>query len=427
MIKQLLSFLYCSALLLICTVQIFAQKAPLELADERQDGMTNVSPKQKELANLNNIQVSSDYYGPSFGQSVYAMHTMGDNIIAGGLFTYMGTREMNYIAYWNGSQWGPMDSGFNNAVIRFKEFNGSLFAIGFFNETGDGRPMHYVAQWTGTGWSELSADIPDYAYSLTYDGTNYYIGTESGVYKWDGNDLNQIASTNSYVDHMEYHNGTLYIAGPFTELNGISANYVAEWDGFAWGSMGSGLNDVVRAMTIYQGKLAIGGYFNSDSGFGPNRVATWNGSAWESIGDFPATSGGALTMSSRDNMLYVGGTIMGGNIMRAAKYDGSDWKPLGAASATVWDVHESDGGAVYLGGAFATAGAEDTIWAFQVDKLRTSSLPGIPVAEGGKNLNGSVYGVASSEDGTVGVAGFFGDSGSEGAYYFSLMENNNWS
>ncbi len=424
--RNILLQLLCTFLVCILSIPLFAQNVSQEPIPQLLNDINSAVKSQKKAADTANFEAADNYYGPSFGRAVYAMHTSGKEIVVGGVFDYLGTQQVNRIARWDGNEWSSMDSGLNGSVVKLKEINDTLFAVGFFNETGDGRPMNHVARWTGEKWEELSGQIPNNAYSLAFDGSNYFIGTATGVYLVDGDHIEQIAATDAYVDHLVFHNDTLYAGGPFTQLDGNPVNYVAGWHKGEWEPVGSGLNSVVRAMTVYQDKLTIGGFFFPDEDSELNRVASLNGNEWEPVGDFAEASGGLLSMSARDNKLFVGGNILGDDIERAAYFDGSDWHQLGTASLTVWHVHESEDETAYIGGDFASAGIDNSMWTFKVEDSQTTTLPGIPVETGGNNLTGSVYGIASSDDGTVGVAGIFGDSGPDWAYHFSLFENGQW-
>jgi trimeric autotransporter adhesin len=59
----------------------------------------------------------------------------------------------------------------------------------------------------------------------------------------------------------------LVAGGDFTTAGGISANYIAQWNGTTWSALESGLGGVVRALVVYEELLVAGGDF----------ISAWNG------------------------------------------------------------------------------------------------------------------------------------------------------
>jgi hypothetical protein len=75
--------------------------------------------------------------------------------------------------------------------------------------------------------------------------------------------------------------GNLYVGGNSTEAGGVSANYIAKWDGSRWSALGDGLDGAVRALVVDgSGNLYAGGDFNNSGGPELNHVAKWDGSKW---------------------------------------------------------------------------------------------------------------------------------------------------
>jgi hypothetical protein len=70
---------------------------------------------------------------------------------------------------------------------------------------------------------------------------------------------------NNYLYSLVFdpaHN--LYVGGTFTTAGGVSANYIAKWDGNAWSALGSGLNFVVISLAVDgAGRLYAGGAFTA--------------------------------------------------------------------------------------------------------------------------------------------------------------------
>jgi hypothetical protein len=133
-----------------------------------------------------------------------------------------------------------------------------------------------------------------------------------------------------YTIYGDTVNDILYATGNFTSVGGVSANYLAKWDGGTWSSIGSGLLNsysAAHAIEIYNGDLVIVGMM-----FFPitSRVAKWNGAGWDSLG----TNFGDATFGIKvlNNELYAFGAFETENSIYyngIAKWDGSNWVSIG--------------------------------------------------------------------------------------------------
>ncbi len=66
------------------------------------------------------------------------------------------------------------------------------------------------------------------------------------------------------VAALTVYKGDLIAGGWFTTAGGVSANFIARWDGSAW--------------------QPAGGNFTIAGGLSANRIARWNGSGWQPLG-----------------------------------------------------------------------------------------------------------------------------------------------
>ena len=78
------------------------------------------------------------------------------------------------------------------------------------------------------------------------------VRAQSGQREWD--DGFGVPGMNSAVAGLTvFDDGTgpaLYAGGGFTTAGGVSANYIAKWNGSAWSPLGSGMNSWVWALTV---------------------------------------------------------------------------------------------------------------------------------------------------------------------------------
>ena len=66
----------------------------------------------------------------------------------------------------------------------------------------------------------------------------------------------------------------MYAGGNFTTAGGVSANFIAKWDGTNWSALGSGMNSTVNALAFdLSGNLYAGGNFNTAGGVSANFIA----------------------------------------------------------------------------------------------------------------------------------------------------------
>ncbi len=103
----------------------------------------------------------------------------------------------------------------------------------------------------------------------------------------------------------------------------------------------------------------MGGSFTNAGGSAANRIAKWDGSNWSPLGSGLNSGVLALAMSGSD--LYVGGwfTAAGGSAAdHVAKWDGSSWSALGSGMNDHVYTLAVSGSDLYAGGWFTAAGGE---------------------------------------------------------------------
>lgn len=67
--------------------------------------------------------------------------------------------------------------------------------------------------------------------------------------------------------HVVMPNGDIVVGGDFTSAGGVTAQYIARWDGTRWSALGSGLNGPVRSLAVLpNGDLIVGGAFSTAGG-----------------------------------------------------------------------------------------------------------------------------------------------------------------
>ena len=171
--------------------------------------------------------------------------------------------------------------------------------------------------------------------------------------------------------------GTCMLEEYFHTAGGVSANYIARWDGAAWHSLGEGLADeaweqpIVWALAVDgQGNLFAGGEFTKAGGVGANNIARWDGVIWHPLGEGLSEGADCSVRTLAVDMegaLYAGGEFFEweGKVIVSypliARWDGVDWYSVGGwldlEPDTGVGVLAMDGqGDLYVGGSFSMAG-----------------------------------------------------------------------
>lgn len=70
---------------------------------------------------------------------------------------------------------------------------------------------------------------------------------------------------NNRVDALTVYDNKLIAGGWFTTADGVSAIYIADWNGASWEPLGTGMNECVFSLTVYSNKLIAGGGFFKES------------------------------------------------------------------------------------------------------------------------------------------------------------------
>lgn len=261
-----------------------------------------------------------------------------------------------------------------------------------------------------------------------------------------GPDMSSFVYSMTVFDDGSGNGPALYAGGSFTVAGGISASYIAKWDGVTWSPLGEGIDGQgrsVRALTVFDdGKgggpaLYAGGQFTSAGGESANNIAKWDGSSWSPLGSGMNHVVWDMTVfddgSGSGPVLYAGGifwTAGGVEANRIAKWDGSTWSPVGSgmdwpvSALAVFDDGSGDGLALYAGGQFTTAGGATANHVAKWDGSSWSPL--------GAGTNGSVGTLAVFDDGSgsgpaLYAGGTFTTAGGATANHIAKWDGSSWS
>lgn len=238
----------------------------------------------------------------------------------------------------------------------------------------------------------------------------------------------------------------LYAGGDFATAGGQTVNRIAKWDGSSWMPLGSGMNQWVSALAVFDDgsgpALYAGGGFDMAGDVPANHIARWDGSEWSPLGS--GVDGAVFALAVFDDgsgsgpALYAAGDFMnagGEPASRIAKWDGTSWSPLGSGvtgrvlSLAVFDDGSGSGPALYVGGAFSSAGDVTASRIARWDGSTWSSLGsgiggiGFPVAV----IALSVFDGGCPGDASLYAGGSFTTAGGLSADQIARWDGSSWS
>ncbi len=271
----------------------------------------------------------------------------GPALFAGGNFTTAGGATVNSIAKWDGSAWSPLGAGIAGAVYALAVYDDdgvgphrpALYAAGAITAAG-GQPANNLARWDGQAWAPQGTGMTGgivFALAVFDDGLgsgpflyaagsftmSSLSGAPRGIARWNGSAWSAvgtgIGSGSSRINALAVYNPgsgvSLYAAGSFGTIGGVSANNIARWNGSTWSSLGNGLNtslNGINALAVFNagtGSALYAAGLITSPGVG---IARWNGSAWSTLGSGVLYQPFALAAAygeAAGPALYVGGDL----------------------------------------------------------------------------------------------------------------------
>lgn len=289
--------------------------------------------------------------------TVYSLAMSNSLLYVGGYFSTAGAVSVQNIARWDGTNWSALGTpGGWVASITVRPdgiyaagapYNGSVFSPPFF------------LRWDGSVWNNVlnynSADTLTQFYlndpnigmdAVAFMGTNIFVGGHfnislhdptftygtncQNILRFDGTYARIMgAGLNSNVTYMAVLGTNLYVAGPFTNADGIAANKLAMWSNDTWTNVGGSVVGTgnINAMTALGNYLYVGGTFTNMGGTPVNRIARWDGTNWSAMGSgvfIPGSTTGSISaLGGFGNDLFAGGNFhFAGN---KAAYDLCRW------------------------------------------------------------------------------------------------------
>ena len=285
---------------------------------------------------------------------------------------------------------------------------------------------------TTPGWSALGSGMDDWVNVLTiYNngeqneliaGGNFTsAGGVSANYiaKWNGSAWSALGiGVDFVVNALAVYNGELITAGAISPPV-PAIGKIAKWNGSSWSDLGTGVNDAISTLTVYKGELIAGGYFTTVGGVSANRIAKWNGSSWSDLGTGMNAEIYFLTVFN--NELIAGGnfTTAGGiPANRIAKWNGSAWSALGTGMNNYIGALTVYNNELIAGGNFTSAGG---VSANRIAKWNGSSWSALGTGTNGIVAEVTVY------NGELIAGGLFGTAGGVPVGWIAKWNGSAWS
>jgi trimeric autotransporter adhesin len=202
-------------------------------------------------------------------------------------------------------------------------------AVGDFSRTDGGNPSIAAIRAEGNNiyfggiFSHVDGvEVNGFARLNTSSNTWTAFGQPGAIGMTDG----------SWVSDILITDDDIYVTGRFEEMGGIASRGIARWDlgTQQWHAMGDGLTSEPhwgRSLArTDDGTIYVAGQFSEVDGNPANNIAAWNGTNWSALGEGTNTT--VFTLAADGMMLYAGGQFSqagGQSIGRLAAWDGSDW------------------------------------------------------------------------------------------------------
>lgn len=212
---------------------------------------------------------------------VRALVVQGNRLYIGGEFDYVSgiTRQRLAAIDLATDQVDPWTPGPDNNVYVLAVHGNRLYAGGFFTSV-DGQPRHRVASFelpslALTGWDPLLGNFFD-THALAFHDNLAFVGMSSGLAIVD-TASSLIMPFTPQIDYgavtcLAEHNGTLYLGGAFTQVNGVARNHVAALDATNgqlrdWDPNAQSSGNEIKALAANDNSVFIGGVLYGIGGF----------------------------------------------------------------------------------------------------------------------------------------------------------------
>ncbi len=332
--------------------------------------------------------------GLTFGKpyssgAVYAIAISGDDVYVGGYFMQAGNVAANYVARWNTTTqtWSALESGTNGSVHAIAVSGSEVYVGGYFTNAG-GIAANSIARWNAATntWSALGSGVVGMMMAqspLTSLASTPLPTVTQPIPPPTSTPRSRVTPPIpppmppppppkiSSVGAIAISGNDVYVGGNFVTAGGVTANGIAKWNRLTqtWSALGSGMIGTrnypsVNAIAINGSDVYVGGSFSAAGGVSASGIARWDTltNTWSAVGNgIGGRTSTVYELAASGNAVYVGGAFStAGNIAASniARWDTSsnDWSALGDGTNDAVLALGIAGSSVYIGGSFLMAG-----------------------------------------------------------------------
>ncbi len=355
---------------------------------------------------------TSRWHGAGSGLSDFARNPMvrtlyldDDLLFVGGRFTQAGGFYSLNVACFHTqtNEWTRLNSqnalGFNGPCI-VNRAESELLAAGLFTHSGESA-MASLARWDGHQWRVVGSGIPGGFTGRVHQNVSppwpspqincvtkykdeYYIGgdftdcggvSSEGLIIFDGTSLrsprggvyNAATWGRENVSCFRESSGKLLVGGAFVQVDNVTANNIAAWDGVSWSKVAPGIDSLAfydPVSCIHRtssGRLFVGGAFYDIGNIHTRSLVELSGSSWVAFpGEVDNRTYRISCMDGDEDDLYVAGyfSYIGGiQATSVAHWNGSVWTHLsGGLTGGQVEALKRVGDEVYITGNFKGVG-----------------------------------------------------------------------
>jgi len=289
--------------------------------------------------------------------------------------------------------------------------------------------QHWSPQF---GWPGSLETVTAFQY---HDGKLYFAGTVAGstntsLNVFDGTRMTRVAlftgNSGASINDLLFIDETLYVAGSFTNVEGVAVRALARWSGSEWTATGF-TNGIGVTLATDGADLYAGGLFTNPGGVTLTNIGRLSGNSWHAVG---AGLGGTNTLPSDvvrsivfgNGILYAAGNFSNAGtqaLSHIAMWDGNTWSSVGSGitGTTVYGLTWT-GSRLVAAGAFSQAGGNPALNVAEWNGTTWSAL--------GEGIGGIVGGVAGFNN-KICVGGNFTRAGGLAITNFAVWDGTGWS
>lgn len=364
-----------------------------------------------------------------------------NDVFIGGSIQPIDSPQIFGVARWDGLTWHSLGKGVSGGYIRkLSYYQNKLFAVGSFTSAGDSA-VNSNAIWDGVNWFPMSFTSAGKTIDVFQHGNDLYLVTEfvngpnctDELLKYNGISFDSVTSVsftstnyyNSFYLHdtlyfatyksLWYFNGSSwqstitlsnkYFRGIFPLNNSIygiiDSGYhyysIRQITGASMSSpickflsFKSNVDPDINCFDVLDSLAYIGGNFTLLNSTPCPGLAKFNGTYAGNTGWFKGSSTsqvlGSVYDSTTNNLYVCGDFIIAGDSMAygVARWDGSEWHPMGAGfNAQVNDIALFNG-ELYAGGSFTNSGDTSVHYIAKWNGTQWTEVAG---GAGGSNIN----------------------------------------